>query len=114
MPENKKTKKDPRTEIIQAIWGITAGILGICIPLSAVTQSGPFIPIIALLGATVSSCVVWLTRSPQQASNPELEHTVAELKHRIAQLEIDTRDMELRYSIQQISKAQQEAVGSRE
>ena len=101
MGEIKKKRKDPRTEIIPAIWGITAGILGICIPLAAVTDSGPFLPVVALLGATVSSCVVWLTRQPQQqAPNEELEKAVVYLSQRVAQLEIDTRDMELRYSIE--------------
>lgn len=106
----KKNKKDPRTKIIQSIWGITAGLFGISIPLTALTNGDALVlPVLAILGATVSSCVVWMTRAPKQEPNRELERTVAELRHRVAQLEIDSRDMELRYSIQQSSGAQQAA-----
>jgi hypothetical protein len=106
MNEVKKKRKDPRTETISSIWGITAGILGICIPLAAVTESGPVLPIFALLGATVSSCVVWLTRPPQQTADDELEKAVVHLSQRVAQLEMDTRDLELRYSIHSAGSAQ--------
>lgn len=101
----EKKRKDPRAEIIPAIWGITVGILGICIPLVALTDSGPFLPSLALLGATISSSIVWLTKSPQQSDSAELEQKVTELAHRVAQLEIDTRDLELRHSIEQSTRS---------
>lgn len=105
MKEEKKQRKDPRAEIIPAIWGITVGILGVSIPLVAIESEALVLPVLAVLGATVTSCVVWLTKAPKQSS-PELEQTVAELTHRIAQLEIDTRDLELRYSIEQSARSQ--------
>lgn len=102
--KTEKKHKDPRAEIIPAIWGITVGILGLCIPLVALTESGPFLPALALIGATISSSIVWLTKTPQQSNSSELEHKMAELSHRVAQLEIDTRDLELRHSIEQSTR----------
>jgi hypothetical protein len=104
--KTEKKQKDPRAEIIPAIWGITVGILGICIPLTAITDSGALLPALALIGATISSSIVWLTKTPERPASAELEKTIAELSHRVAQLEIDTRDLELRHSIEQSTRKQ--------
>ncbi len=100
MKENKK-QRDPRTEVIPAIWGIATGIIVVGSVFAGSTDSGPVVPVLAVIGATISSCVVWLTGNKPAPSHPELEQAVVRLSQRVAQLEIDVRDQELRHSIQQ-------------
>lgn len=109
MSEKKKTPRDPRTEIIPAIWGISIPIIAIGSVFGG--HSGPIVPVLAIIGATISSCVVWLTgKQPVNTGSPELEQVVVQLSQRVAQLEIELRDVELRTSIQQ---AQTEITTSR-
>ena len=41
------------------IWGFSTGMLAICIPLVSMTKSGVILPLAVILGATVSTVVVW-------------------------------------------------------
>ncbi len=105
MKDDRKQPRDPRAEIIPTIWGITVGIVAVSSVFSGTTDAGPAVSVLAIIGATVSSCVVWLTgHKPTQQNNPELEQAVVQLSQRVAQLEIDTRDMELRHAIQQSTR----------
>ncbi|MEL7035816.1 MAG: hypothetical protein AAFO04_09400 [Cyanobacteria bacterium J06592_8] len=46
------------------IWGFSTGMLAICIPLVSMTESGVILPLAVVIGATISTVVVWLS-SPQ-------------------------------------------------
>lgn len=98
--KSESNPKDPRVQIISSIWGFTIAIAGISIPLTAITNGDALIlPILATLGATVTSSIVWFSKGGAPPANPELEQAVTELSHRVAQLEIETRDIELRNAI---------------
>jgi hypothetical protein len=43
------------------IWGFATGMLAICIPLVSMTGSGIILPLAVILGAAVSTLVVWLS-----------------------------------------------------
>ncbi len=49
------------------IWGFSTGMLAICIPLISMTESGVILPLAVIVGATISTVVVWL--SPSQPSS---------------------------------------------
>ncbi|MGK7945554.1 MAG: hypothetical protein AB4058_13890 [Microcystaceae cyanobacterium] len=42
------------------IWGFSTGMFAICIPLVPLTHSGIILPLAIIVGATVSTVVVWL------------------------------------------------------
>jgi flagellar motor switch protein FliM len=42
------------------IWGFSTGMLAICIPLISLTHSNIALPLAVILGATISTIVVWL------------------------------------------------------
>lgn len=106
MAKTERKDRDPRAGTISTIWGCTIAIMGVCIPLTAIAHSGPLLPLLTLVGATVTSSIVWLSKRPEE-NNPELHHTIAQLEHRVAQLEIETRDIELRYAIENSSQKTQ-------
>ncbi|MBE9116035.1 hypothetical protein IQ249_09025 [Lusitaniella coriacea LEGE 07157] len=54
------------------VWGFATGMLGICIPLVSVTQSGVVLPAIAILGASVSTIAIWLSSQQSIPENSEL------------------------------------------
>ena len=82
------TERDPRVRATAAIWGISIGMFGICIPLVAITNTGLLLPVLVLLGASVSTSAIWLaTRPPQSENKQQLNQTVARLEERVRNLE---------------------------
>lgn len=49
------------------IWGFSTGMLAICIPLISMTESGVILPLAVVIGATISTVVVWLSSSQQSS-----------------------------------------------
>lgn len=84
--------KDARVQTTSAIWGISVGMLAVCIPLVALTESGLLLPILVLIAAAGSTATVWL--SPQ--SRPQLKgQTLEQLEERIRSLETICSDLDL-------------------
>jgi hypothetical protein len=81
-------QKDIRSATTTKIWGIAVGMLGVCIPLTAITRSGPILPLAVITGATVSTVAVWKSSEKKSGSNILSPHTVEALEERIANLEI--------------------------
>jgi hypothetical protein len=83
-----RAERDPRVAATAAIWGISVGLLGVCVPLIALTNSGVLLPLLVLVGASVSTSAIWLSsRSPQPAKQRKLAQTVVTLEERVTNLE---------------------------
>lgn len=72
------------------IWGCATGMLGISIPLSAITHSA-IIPVMVVAGASVATGTVWafaprLIRSPPRKTGAD-EQQVAALQQQLADME---------------------------
>ena len=101
---------DVRVAATSRIWGLTVGILAICIPLSAVTRSGPIIPLATITGAAVGTVAVW--RSDDKKSKGYLQQQQVELlEQRIANLETiaSSDDVDLLRKIKQLESKNREA-----
>ncbi|MDZ7957861.1 MAG: hypothetical protein RMY34_08125 [Aulosira sp. DedQUE10] len=96
---------DVRVAATSKIWGLTVGILAICIPLSAVTRSGAILPLAAIGGAAAGTVAIW--RSDQKKSkNGYLQQQQIELlETRIANLEtiVSNNDFDLHMKIQNLA-----------
>lgn len=64
-PEGKGAKI--ATTIV--IWVAAAGMLGICIPLVSITQSGAALPISIVIGVTISTVAIWWSGNQQVKDN---------------------------------------------
>lgn len=64
-PEGKGAKI--ATTIV--IWVAAAGMLGICIPLVSITQSGAVIPVAIVVGVTISTVAIWWSGNQQIREN---------------------------------------------
>jgi hypothetical protein len=106
----KELEKDIRVAATSRIWGITVGILALCIPLSAVTRSGPVLPLAAITGATASTMAVWRDHKKSK-TNYLKQHQVELLEQRIANLEtiISSDDFELQMKIKQLEASDRKA-----
>lgn len=82
------TQKDIRSDTTTKIWGIAVGMLAVCIPLTAITRSGPILPLAVITGAAVSTVAVWRSSDHKSGSNTLSPQTVEALSERIANLEI--------------------------
>ena len=64
-PEGKGAKI--ATTIV--IWVAAAGMLGICIPLVSITKSGVILPIVVVIGVTISTVAIWWSGNQQIKEN---------------------------------------------
>ncbi|ALF53395.1 hypothetical protein ACX27_11970 [Nostoc piscinale CENA21] len=98
------TSQDIRVISTTRIWGITVGILAVCIPLSAVTRSGALLPLAAIGGATAGTIAIW--RNDEKKSPPgALQSQQLELlEQRIANLEtiVSHEEFDLQMKIKQL------------
>lgn len=106
----KEEPKDPRATATASVWGIACGILGISIPLIAITHGDfglGYLPLMAVLGAATSTAAIWL--SPQRGQAQQLPaHELDDIKDglldihdHVSALERRLDDQELRLRISQ-------------
>lgn len=62
------------------IWGFATGMLGICIPLVSMTDSGVILPLTVIIGASLTTVVVWLSLSRVPRRTLELLSDIESLK----------------------------------
>ena len=82
------------------IWGLGTAMLGICVPLTTITQSGIILPLAVILGASVSTVAVW--RSTRRS---DLK-TIAESQARLLAIETRIVDLETICSSQEFEREQ--------
>lgn len=100
----KKSREDARVAATSKIWGMTAGIFAICIPLSAVTRSGPILPLAAIAGAAFSTVAVWRNDDQKSPSHSFPAQRIEKLEQRIANLEtiVSSDELDLHTKIQKL------------
>lgn len=77
------------------IWGFATGMLGICIPLVSMTDSGVILPLAVIIGASFTTTVVWLSFNRVSRNTVELSNNIESLKEQEATLEtIDNKEKE--------------------
>ncbi|MFB2980385.1 hypothetical protein [Microseira sp. BLCC-F43] len=102
MAEQLENEKDIRLKVTTRIWGCAVGMLGICIPLTAVTNSGPIIPLGVVAGAAAGTAVVWVGDKKSPRSLPPIQ--LQQIEQRLANLEtiIGSDDLDVRLKIKQL------------
>jgi hypothetical protein len=104
LEKNFHQPEDIRVTATTKIWGLTVGILAICVPLSAVTRSGPIIPLAAIAGAGIGTVAVWRSDDKKYQNKVLSPEQVELLEHRLANLEtiVSGEDYDLRMKIKQL------------
>lgn len=69
------------------IWAFATGMLGICVPLAGLTNSGVLLPLIAMLGASGSTMMVWRPPQHRPRQLPEQMTSLQTLEQRVKNLE---------------------------
>jgi hypothetical protein len=82
---------DVRLQVTQAIWGCATGMLGICIPLVAMTHSA-VMPFAVIIGAALGTAAVWIgsglvSKSTQATSTAVTQEQLKALEERLANME---------------------------
>jgi len=90
----RKPEKDIRVTATTRIWAFATIMLGICIPLSAITGS-VVLPLAVILGAFAGTVVVWRSSDNQPRNSLLLTNNVKQLEQRLANLEIICSSQEL-------------------
>lgn len=103
--------RDVRVTATSRIWGIAAGMLAICIPLSAVTRSGPILPIAVITGAAFGTGAVWQSSDKKSRYNSLQPHTLEQLEQRIANLETIAAggELDLERKIKQLDSSKRQS-----
>jgi len=94
--------EDIRVRLITKIWGVSMGMLGISIPLAAITESGPVIPLAVIIGTSLSTVAIW--RNGNSESLPSAQFK--QLEERLANLETivtyEEQEQSIRAKIQRL------------
>lgn len=101
---NLEQYQDVRLSATTRIWVITVAILGVCVPLSAVTRSGAILPLVAIGGAAVGTVAVWRSDEQKSKTNYLQQQQIELLEQRLANLEtiVSSDDLNLQMKIKQI------------
>ncbi len=71
------------------IWGLATAIMGISIPIIAITKSGPILALAVIAGATTSTVTIWWPSSRHRAREiAELQSIIQNLQARLTALEV--------------------------
>lgn len=88
----ERSHPDSVNSVIKTILTTSIALLGVCIPLVAITKL-IYLPMLVILGAFTAASIVW-TSKPRVATDTqsaekiaELEKTVADLQERLANVE---------------------------
>ena len=81
---HRVTESNAQVRATTTIWGCAVGMLGVCIPLVAITESGAFLPLLVILSAAGGTFAVW--RSSSQRKEIETRSLKA-LEERVMNLE---------------------------
>ena len=79
----KYSQKNPKVQATSAIWGCAVGMLGVCIPLVAITDSGIILPLFVILSAGGGTAAVWFSPDKSQP----FEYHLKALEERVMNLE---------------------------
>lgn len=85
--DTNSDREDIRVSATSKIWGFATGMLAICIPLSAATNSGPILPLAVISGAAIGTGAVWQPSDKKSRNNALQSTQVEALEERIANLE---------------------------
>lgn len=85
--ERKSTERNPKVRATVAIWSFATGMLAICIPLVAITNSGVILPLLVILGAAGGTASVWRAFEPHRQAELRLTQAVKALEERVIVLE---------------------------
>lgn len=83
----QSTEKNPKVRATSTIWGCAIGMLGVCIPLVAITESGIILPLLVILGAGGGTAAVWFAPEKKRLEDTHLTQNVKGLEERVMNLE---------------------------
>ncbi len=84
---HKSSEKTSKVKATSSIWGYATGMLAICIPLVAITESGIILPFLVALSAAGGTAAVWFAPDKRQQEEVHLAQTVKALEERVINLE---------------------------
>jgi hypothetical protein len=97
-------RQGPKIATTAIIWGFATGMLAICIPLVAITESGPILPLAVILGASGGTLAVWHSAERESAKFSQLKSTVKQLNERVITLEAicSSNELEIQRRFQEL------------
>lgn len=85
---DRSSKSSPKVQATSAIWGCAIGLLGVCIPLVAITESGIILPLLVAFSAAGGTAAVWLSPDKRQREKEaHLAQRMKALEERVIDLE---------------------------
>ena len=74
------------------IWGFATGMLGICVPIISISESGITLPLVVILGANITTIIVWYSGSYKSRKSVQ---DLQKIEERVRNLEAICSDKEL-------------------
>ncbi|MBW4648145.1 MAG: hypothetical protein KME06_05515 [Kastovskya adunca ATA6-11-RM4] len=93
--------------ITAIIWSFATGMLAICIPLVSIMKGGVILPLAVVLGANMSTAVVWRSSQRWVENNSDLKNNVKQLSERIVTLETicSSEELAIQHRLKQLTSS---------
>ncbi len=82
-----EAEQKARVKATGSIWAMATAMLGICIPLVAITESGVILPLAVILGASISTTTVWNKFGKHRDRHLQATQQTQRLEQRLQTLE---------------------------
>jgi len=83
----KSSDRDPRVRATATIWTYAVALLGVCIPLVSITNSGLILPFLVIFSAGSGTIAIWISSNRRQPKESALAQEVKRLEERVMNLE---------------------------
>ena len=108
---SKPLEESSKVRATSAIWGCAIGMLGVCIPIIAITESGILLPFLVALSASGGTAAVWFSPDKRQREeDTRLVQRMKMLEERVVDLEtiyISLPDVEKPLPLSELSNHQE-------
>ncbi|MGV2831870.1 hypothetical protein [Myxosarcina sp. GI1(2024)] len=98
--KNNEQKIAYQVRTTAIIWGLATAMLGICVPLTAIAQSGVILPLAVIIGAGAGTVSVW-----RNTRRSDL-NTITQSQDRLLAIETRIIDLETICSSQEFEREQ--------
>jgi hypothetical protein len=85
------------------LWAFAVALMALSVPMIGMERDMAVLPIIIMLGTTISTVVVWRSGSKRSDEMAMLATSIRELQHQLARHQINSSDDDLKRKIEELS-----------
>jgi hypothetical protein len=94
---------EPRVMMTTRLWAFAVALMALSVPMIGIERDMAVLPIMIMIGTTISTVVVWRSGSKRSDEMAMLAHSIRELQQQLARQQITSSDDDLKRKIEELS-----------